>query len=372
VAARAIGDCGGAAGEFDAVTGFYRLTLSPDVAAARDGRVECADYLRAVASQRDREHERAAAEYLRFRRDHPDSALRPFVRANLVETYLAWARGLRDAGNVGGAVEVYRDLVEEEPSFRPELAETYLLLARDASAGDAVAALLVVARDFGDTPAAAEVPAALDATYAEAVAPYGRGEFCGAVAPLEHFAGLTDPVTARVAGDARGALPRAVLECGLAGLREGRSADAVTSLERFVDSFPDHADAARARSALISARVGVGTGARLPVPEPLGAAGPVRVTFYNGVDAPVRVRVAGSTAHEFSLPACAGCPPSYAPGTGGDACAAAPGLPGHTVGLDAGEHHVLGEYTTAQDLAEPFDVDGGGPYLYCIYLVRAS
>ncbi|GAA1296318.1 tetratricopeptide repeat protein [Saccharothrix xinjiangensis] len=377
-AAQSAGDCATATDEFDAVTGFYRLTLSADVAGAKRARVECADYVRAVESQRGGSHDRAVDEYLRFRQDHPDSVLRPFARDNLVETYATWARELRDDQRLGQSIEVYRDLVEEEPSFRPEAAETYLLLARAptstepvARARGAVDALLVVVDEFGDTPAAAEVPGMLDAVYAEAVAPYARGEFCNALPTLEYFAGLTAEPTGKVAGDARNNLPRAVLECGLGQLRDGQSDNAVTTLERFVTTYPEHGDAAQARSALISAKVAVGTGAQLPVPAPLGASGPLRVTFYNGVNAPVSVRVAGSTAHEFTLPACAGCPASFAPGTTGDACASFAGLPGHTVGLNAGRHHVLGEYLSATDLAESFDVSGGAPYLYCTYVVQA-
>ncbi|MFT7840329.1 hypothetical protein Q5530_29655 [Saccharothrix sp. BKS2] len=377
-AAQAAGDCATATAGFDAVTGPYRLAPGADVAGARRARVECEDYQRAVESRQGDLHPRAVAGFLRFRQDHPDSVLGPFARENLVESYAAWARELTEDQRLDHAVVVYRDLVEEEPSFRPEAARTYLLLARTPSstepverAREAVDALLVVVDEFGDTPAAAEVPGALDAAYAEATAPYPRGEFCNALPPLEHFAELTHQATEKVAGEARGALPRAVLECGLGQLREGRSGNAVTTLERFVATYPGHGDAAQARSALISAKVAVGTGARLPVPAPLGAAGPVRVTFYNGVNAPVSVRVAGSTAHEFDLPACPSCPPSFAPGTGGAACSSFAGLPGHTVGLNAGEHHVLGEYLSATDLAEPLDA-GGGPDLYCIYLVRAS
>lgn len=379
LAAQARGDCAAATEEFDAVTGRYELTLSRDVAAAARARVECAAYTEATEAQHAGDHDTAVERYLRFRRDHPGSALAPHVRDNLVRTYTAWARQLRDEGQFTQAIDVYRDLVEEDPSYRAEAADTYLRLARKARpdsvdvlthARGSVDALLVIAREFGDTPAAGEVPAALDAVYGEAAAPYARGEFCTAIPVLEYFAGLTDPAAGKVAGDARANLPRGVLECGLGHLRDGRSAEAVTALQRFVDTFPEHGDAPQARSALISAKVAVGTGARLPVPAPLGAQGPISVTFFNGVSVPVDVRVAGSTAHEFTLPGCGSCPSSFPPLGGDAACPTFAGLPAHTVRLNAGEHHVLGEYGSADELAEAFSVGGGQPSLYCIYLER--
>ncbi|QFZ19497.1 tetratricopeptide repeat protein [Saccharothrix syringae] len=381
LAAQAGGNCAAAVDEFEAVTGFYELTLSPDVAAAARGLTECGAYTWATEAQRAGEHATAVARYRHFRQQHPGSPLDPHVHQDLVETYATWARGLRDGGKPAEAVEVYRDLLREDASFRDEVADAYLRLARAAppAGTDAVArargsvdALLVVVREFGGTPAAAEVPAALDAVYGAAAAPLGRGEFCAAAPALEYFAGLTDPALAKAAADARAHFPRAVLECGLGQLREGRSDDAVTALERFVGTFPDHGDAARARSALISAKVAAGTGARVPVPAPLGAEGSIPVTFVNGVSAPVTVRVAGSTAHEFTLPGCGDCPPSFPPLGGSAACPSVDGLPARTVRLDPGEHHVLGEYGRADALAEPLGVGSGQPDLFCLYLERWS
>lgn len=379
LAAQARADCAAATDEFDAVTGPYELTLSRTVAAAERAGVECDDYTRTTAIQRAGDHEAAARGYHRFRRDHPDSALAPFVDRGLVDAYTAWARGLRAGGDLAGAVEVYRDLLGEDTSFRPEVAETYLELARNGietvggdplpSAGRVVEALEAIVGEFADTPAAGEVPAAFDQLYAAATEPYRRGRFCAALPVLEYFAGLSGQGARKVAGAAKGHFPRGMLHCGLAQLRRGDSAAAVSTLERFVSEFPRHGGVAQARSALIAAMVGAGTGERVPVPAPHGATGPITVTFVNGVNMPVDVRVAGSTAHEFRLPPCVTCPPHFPPSGGQAACPTVSGLPVRTVRLRAGAHQLLAEFGTADALAMAL-VAGDGRDLYCLYVER--
>ncbi|MCE6998444.1 hypothetical protein LZG04_27120 [Saccharothrix sp. S26] len=373
LAAQGRGDCVAATDEFEAVTGPYELTLSSDVAAADRGLAECADFTRAA----DAEDEATAVQrYGQFRIDHPDSPLRPFVRDRLVETYTTWARGLRDQGRLTESIRVYRDLLSEDESFAPEVADTYLRLAKKitaeppVSASAAADALTTIADEFGDTPSAREVPAAFDALYAAAIAPLAAGKPCQAVDVLAFFAGLTDEVAAKVAGEANNQYPRAMLDCGLNDLRDGRASVAIAALDRFIRTFPNHGDLPQARSARIAADVAVGTGARVPVPAPLGAGGPITITFINTVNRSIDIKVAGSTAHEFTLPPCTSCPEFYPLGKGSDACGSPVGRPSFTVGLNAGTHHVLADFDDAKNLAKQFDASAGGFDLYCLYVER--
>ncbi|MFE2754322.1 hypothetical protein ACFXGA_20225 [Actinosynnema sp. NPDC059335] len=372
VAAQGRGDCATATGRFNAVTGPYELTLSSDVAAADRGLVECADFTGAAGS----DGETAVERYVRFRRDHPDSPLGPIVHDRLIETYTTWARGLRDEGRLADAIKVYRDLLAEDESFAPEVADAYLRLAKAFTAetpvgvNGATTALEAIADDFGGTPSAEEVPAAFDALYAAATAPLAAGKPCQVVDVLAFFAGRTSDVAAKVAGDAKNRYPRAMLDCGLNQLRDGDGSAAVATLDRFVRTFPGHGDLPQAQSAQLAAQVAVGTGARVPVPAPLGAGGPITITFYNTVNSSITIKLAGSTAHQFTLPPCANCPESYAPGAGEAACDSPVGRPLFAVGLGEGTHHVLAEFEDSGKLVQQFDASPGGFDLYCLYVER--
>lgn len=235
LAAQGRGDCAVATDQFKAVTGPYELTLSSDISAANRGLVECADFTHAADSD---DEATVVQRYGQFRVDHPDSPLRPFVRDKLVETYTTWARGLRDEGKLADSIKVYRDLLSEDESFAPEVADAYMRLAKKltsetpVSASAAATALEAIADEFGDTPTAKEVPAAFDALYAAAIAPIAAGQPCKAVDVLAFFAGLTNKVAAKVAGEAKNQYPRAMLDCGLNELRDGQAAIAVGTLDR--------------------------------------------------------------------------------------------------------------------------------------------
>ncbi|MFJ6673283.1 hypothetical protein ACIQMJ_19405 [Actinosynnema sp. NPDC091369] len=373
LAAQGRGDCTAATGEFKAVTGPYELTLSSDVAAANRGLTECADFTRAADSE---DEATAVQRYGQFRRDHPDSPLRPFVRDELVKTYTTWARGLRDEGRLADSIKVYRDLLAEDESFAPEVADAYLRLAKKVtseppvSAAAGATALEAIADEFGDTPAAGEVPAAFDALFAAATAPVAAGKPCEAVDVLAFFAELTNKAAAKVAGEAKTQYPRAMLDCGLSDLRDGEATVAITTLDRFIRTFPEHGDLPQAKSAQIAAQVAIGTGARVPVPAPLGAGGPITITFFNTVNREITIKLAGSTAHEFTLPPCTSCPEYHALGTGGDACNSPVGRPLFAVGLGEGTHHLLADFQGSGDLTKQFDARPGGFDLYCMYVER--
>ncbi|KOX12154.1 hypothetical protein ADK67_47410 [Saccharothrix sp. NRRL B-16348] len=375
LAAQGSGDCAAATDQFKAVTGPYELTLSSDIAAANRGLDECADFTHAA----DSEDEAVVVQrYGQFRDDHPDSPLTPFVHDKLVETYTTWARGLRDEGKLADAIKVYRDLLSVDESFGPEVADAYLRLAKKltseppVSASAAATALEAIADEFADTPSAKEVPAAFDALYAAATAPLAAGKPCQAVDVLAFFAGLTNKVAAKVAGEAKTQYPRAMLDCGLNQLRDGEATAAVGTLDRFARTFPDHGDLPQAQSARIAALVAIGTRAQVPVPAPLGTTGPITITFYNTVNSSINIKLAGSTAHEFTLPPCTTCPEFHAPGAGEAACDVPVGKPLFAVGLREGTHHVLAEFEDSGDLVKQFDASAGGFDLYCLYVERNS
>ncbi|PSL53360.1 hypothetical protein B0I31_109150 [Saccharothrix carnea] len=371
LAAQGRGDCAAATDRFNAVTGPYELTLSSDVAAADRGLAECADFTRAADSE---DQATVVQRYGQFRRDHPDSPLSPFVREKLVETYTTWARGLRDEGRLSDSIKVYRDLLAEDESFAPEVADTYLRLAKKLTsetpvgASAAATALEAIADEFGDTPAAKEVPAAFDALYAAATAPLAAGKPCEVVDVLGFFAELTNDVAAKVAAEATNQYPRVMLDCGLSELRDGQATAAITTLDRFMRTFPQHGSLPQAQSAQIAAEVAIGTGAQVPVPAPLGEGGPITITFYNTVNSEINIKLAGSTAHEFTLPPCTTCPEFHAPGTGDDACDSPVGRPLFAVGLREGTHHVLADFEGSGELAKQFDAGSGGFDLYCLYV----
>ncbi|MEU4744718.1 hypothetical protein AB0G02_30240 [Actinosynnema sp. NPDC023658] len=375
LAAQGRGDCAAATDRFKAVTGPYELTLSSDIAAANRGLAECADFTRAADSE---DEVTAVRRYGQFRVDHPDSPLRPFVRDELVETYTTWARGLRDEGRLADAIKVYRDLLSEDESFAPEVADAYLRLAKKltsetpVSASEAATALEAIADEFGRTPSAKEVPAAYDALYAAATAPLAAGRPCEVVDVLAFFAGLTNDVAAKVTGEAKNQYPRAMLDCGLNELRDGQATRAVATLDRFVSTFPGHADLPQAQSAQIAAKVAIGTGARVQVPGPLGAGGPITVTFYNAVNSSITIKLAGSTAHEFTLPPCTTCPEFYPAGGGSAACDSPLGKPLFAVGLGEGTHHLLAEFDRGRDLVKQFDASPAAFDSYCLYSERES
>ncbi|MFD0205903.1 MULTISPECIES: hypothetical protein [Saccharothrix] len=373
LAAQGRGDCVAATDRFKAVTGPYELTLSSDIAAANRGLVECADFTRAADSE---DEATVVQRYGQFRRDHPDSPLGPFVREKLIETYTTWARGLRDEGRLSDSIKVYRDLLAEDESFAPEVADTYLRLAKKLTsetpvgASAAATALEAIADDFGDTPAAKEVPAAFDALYAAATAPLAAGKPCEVVDVFGFFAELTNKVAEKVAGQAKEQYPRVMLDCGLGELRDGQAEAAVVTLDRFMRIFPEHGSLPQARSARIAAAVAIGTGARVPVPAPLGEGGPITISFYNTVNSEITIKLAGSTAHEFTLPPCTTCPEFHPPGTGDAACDSPVGRPLFAVSLREGTHHVLADFAGSGELAKQFDASPGGFDLYCLWVER--
>lgn len=382
-AARDRGDCATAVDGFGTVTGVYELTLSGDVARADAGRAECTAFLAASGAGQRGEYAEAVRLFGEFRRAHPATALASFVDDDLRRTYAAWGTQLRAAGDYDEAVRVYRDLLVEvgsgDPAVRAELAATYVEQAGalrgqlatltgqprvDAVAG-AIESLLVVSREFADTPSAAAAGQGIIDTYAAAAAVGG----CEAIPALDHVVALTDAETAGIVATAMVDRPAALFQCGVAQYDAGTWGEASTTFDRFVAEYPDDPQAAQARADAIAARAAEVTGtppAALPGPFAGDNPGSIPVTLYNDNPAEVRVFVLGPTAHEIVLPGCPGCPASYA--TDGEACPSFDGRPSARLTLPAGDYTIISQYATTNPAVQTSAVERGFEYTNCLYV----
>jgi hypothetical protein len=282
VAAQENGDCATARSEFGTVTGPFELTLSHEVLDAQALVEECAAYEKAVAAQKRADYESAITLYDDFGKIYPDSVLKEHVHTNLADTHFAKATSWR------------------EP-------------VTPVDARISVDTLLMLRREFGDTEVVKKVPQAIVDMFTAATKPYAEGKFCDSLVVLAYFAGL-EPSSAgeKVVADANVYRARSLYECGMsqACAHDGY---ALGTLETFLEAYPNDPGVPQAKSARIALKVGAAAGVELPMPPPLGDNNPgsISVTFYNDSNRPMPLLLAGPTAHEFTIPACATCPESY-------------------------------------------------------------
>jgi TolA-binding protein len=339
LAAQAAGDCATAIDDFDTVTGPFELTLSADVPAAADRRTECETYARATDAQQRGDHDTAITRYTAFTRAYPNSVLAPFVHTKLADAHLSSATGW------------------QEP-LTAEVART------------SVDTLLMITRDFGDTPAAKKVPPAITDAFAAADKPYEAGKFCDALPALTYFAALAESSAGGVVATANTNRARALLECGLSQVRAGDS-EATTTLDTFVTAYPQHPGIPQGKSALITAKVALAASVTLPVPPPLGGNDPgtIPVTFYNDSNEPLLILVAGPTAHEISLGPCAVCPATY-PSIEA-ACPTYDGRPSVTLRLTAAQYFFTTERQSAvTSFTDSVTPQAGYEHFQCLFVQR--
>lgn len=341
VTAQRNGDCATATEKFDTVTGPFELTLSSDVLAAADHREECGAYEKAVAAQKRDDYESAITLYHDFDKIYPFSVLKTFVHSNLAETYF-----------------------EKATSWKEPLSAD---LARAS-----VDVLLMLQRDYKDTPTVKQVPKAIAEAFAAATKPYADGKFCDSLPALTYFAGLDAGSAGDVVATATANRGRALYECGLAQLRANDAASAVTTLDTFVTAYPKDGGIGQARAALITAKVAVAAGVQLPVPPPLGDNNPgnIPVTFYNDSSSPLTILLAGPTAHELSLPGCPICPADYVLGAP-EACENLDGRPSVTMMLTPAQYY----FSTVRDVNVNAFTDSVTPlvgyeHTQCLYVER--
>jgi hypothetical protein len=232
----------------------------------------------------------------------------------------------------------------------------------------AIDVLLAARSGFPGTAGAAAAPQAVRDTYAAAAATW-PGRWCEALPVIEHA--LTVPADAG-AGTAAAALadrPGALFECGLQRYAAGEHAAAAEAFDALVADHPDDARAAQARANAIAARAADASGSAPALPGPYAGdrPGPLSVTFYNDHPTEVRVYVVGPTAHEFTVPACPGCPAGYPSDEA--ACPSLEGRPSYRLRLPAGEYAVVGVYPDTDPSVSTSTVEDGFDYTNCLYVV---
>jgi hypothetical protein len=320
VDAQKAGNCATALDQFDTVTGPFELTLSENVTDAEARTVECGDYASALSAQKNGKYDNAVNQYLDFERNYPHSVLRTFVHDNLADSYVNRAAHWQLPLTTGSATH----------------------------SGDT---LMMVVREFGDTPAAKRVPKTMTDLYAAATAVLRPGAFCDWLPTLTYFAGLDPKVVKDVVAAANTQRADALYQCGI-NLTSANAEDAATTLDTFLKAYPQDPRVPQARSAMISAQVAAANNVLLPVPPPLGdnSPGNIPVTFYNDSNTVMTILVAGPTAHEIILPPCAVCPASYPPGA--DVCPTFDGRPSLKLELPPATYYflIVGDQTLASNI----------------------
>lgn len=393
VAAQARADCANAIMKYDTVTGPYELTLSRNVPAATTNREQCAAFAMAENAHARGAYIDAIRGHLDYRDAYPATVLVPFVHENLERTYRDRAGSLLAAGDYPGAIQGYQALIAEtgtDPdaaqvraevaaayfgkvdALRSDLADSTGALRVEQARG-AVDLLLVIQRDFADTPTAPKVPQGIVDTFTTANARFAEGKWCAALPVLDYLVTLPDAETAGVVGVANADRVLSMLECGLANYRAPDYDAAITQMEALVAAYPDSPQAALGRSVIIAAEVAMENGAPIPIPAPLGGDSPgnIPVVFYNESSNEVRVLVAGPTAHEFTIPGCPDCPEfSEVPRTG---CGPSD-KPSVTLRLGPGDHHVLAVDADSRikSLSDTINIRRGFEYRECLYNMRFS
>jgi tetratricopeptide (TPR) repeat protein len=369
-AAQAAGDCGAATARYDNVTGAYELTLSGNVAAAERNKAYCSAFMLAVAKHEGRRYDSAVNHYHEFLESTPPNSLDNHVHDRLQRTYLEWGHSARIAGDFPVAIDAFRDLLDEydggwsTKQARSELAQTYfdeaagyrmlfdptdgLALAHNVR--EAMQNYLLIQEDFPETVSAVDTPKAIVDTFNEAVRPLASGGFCESLPTLDYLVTLPPNQTAGVVGMAHEHRVKASFECGVLRYGGGKFEEAIERFETVATSYPDHALAGAARSALIAAIIAAEGPATIPaLPPPLGdnTPGTISVTFYNDTSIANEVLVSGATAHRFVLPGCPSCPEGY--DNNDDACQSPIGKPSLQLLLQPGDYQVL-----TRNTEEPF------------------
>jgi outer membrane protein assembly factor BamD (BamD/ComL family) len=286
-AAHAAGDCAAAIDRYHAVSARFELTLSPVVRAAQREVGECATLVLAETDLSEGDHDGAVAGFDGYLARYPEGAHVERARGGRAEAYL------QRAG-------VFAQTV-----------------AADVTSGEAPGNLLdraledyaVVVRQHPGSRQAQAVPQALAELY-EATDPEPG---CAAVPVLDAFtrmAGLepAPPVAARAAE----ALPEALFRCGTDQYDDEAYDDAIDSLERLIDTYPDHPRAAAAADTLIAADVAAtrqGETGELDQPLEVGttARGRAVVEIVNDSPETLEILVSGPSPETATVEACAGC-----------------------------------------------------------------
>jgi tetratricopeptide (TPR) repeat protein len=170
-------DCRTAMQHFDRVTTLYELTLSPNVAAADAGIVECSLLVFAGNARGQGEYAKAVDGYATYLDLYPESVLIIFARDTLAATYGDWATHFRKTQDYQTAIKKYEVVLSDYPETPAGkqaaalAAETYAEWAAQLREGgkysETVEKHRIVLSEYPDTPAGEQAAALAAETYDE-------------------------------------------------------------------------------------------------------------------------------------------------------------------------------------------------------------
>ena len=241
-------DCRAAMQHFNTVTTLYELTLSPNVAAADAGIVECSLLVHAANTRQQEEYAGAVSGYETYLHLYPESALLAFARDTLAATYSDWATQLRQAADYRTAIEKYQVVMSDYPTTDTGeqaatlAAETYAewaaQLQEAGEYAEAIAQYQVVLNEYPDTPAGGEAAALAAEIYAEwAVQLREGGEYEEAIA--KYHAILSQYPDAPAAGEAGAATAETYAEWAAQLGENGDYEEAVEKYHVILNEYPD-------------------------------------------------------------------------------------------------------------------------------------
>jgi tetratricopeptide (TPR) repeat protein len=354
-AAHAAGDCAAAIDRYHAVSARFELALSPVVQAAQREVRECAALVLAETDLSEGDHDGAVARFDGYLARYPEGVHVERARGGLAEAHF------RRAG-------VFAQTVAAEVA-RGEAPGTYL----DRALEDYAA----VAQQHAGSPQAQAVPQALAELY-EATDPQPG---CAAVPVLDAFTGLAGlepapPVAARAAE----ALPEALFRCGTDRYDDEAYDDAIDSLERLIDTYPDHPRAAAAADTLIAADVAAtqqGETGELDQPLEVGTAarGTAVVEIVNDSPETLEILVSGPSPDSATVEACADCPVRSSLPLFGTVSCGVGDVPTTTLRLTPGRYEVVVRARSdggVTPYAGSWRLRSGTAYSSCFYVSESS
>ncbi|MBE1460296.1 hypothetical protein H4W79_004510 [Nocardiopsis terrae] len=218
-AAHARGDCDTAIDVYGQVESGFQLSMSPSLMdRARSGSEACQILSRAQSDVDNEAFDHALESYSDYFA-HEASRWED-TDGSIADIHLDYASQL-----AADADELYSGEVTEEvrETFR-QAQETYAF----------------VAEDFSDTPAAAEVPAALNDLYDLATGDYSAESWCSASDQIGMFDDLSWDAAPEIADRIEEERPDAALKCGWAQVDAGDFDDAEARADFLTAEYPDH------------------------------------------------------------------------------------------------------------------------------------
>jgi tetratricopeptide (TPR) repeat protein len=250
-------DCRTAMRHFHRVTTLYELTLSPNVAAADAGIVECSHLVLAENAWRQGEYAEAVDGYEAYLRLYPESVLLISVRGALAEAYGDWATRLRQAQDHQAAIDKYQVVLSDYPETSTGkqaaalAAETYAEWAEqlrgEAKYGAAIEKHLIVLNDYPGTPGGEKAAALAAETYAEwAIHVREDGEYGEAIEKYQAILGEYPQTPA--AAEARQAAAETYAEWAAELRRVGEYGLAIEKYQAILGEYRTTPPAARAEA----------------------------------------------------------------------------------------------------------------------------